>query len=160
MVDFLSSLAKNLAVVIIIVSILEILLPNNKNKKYIKVVMSIYVLFTIISPFIDNDDIINLNYLSDVNTYIDITNANTSTNYTSNLDQSSMNETIANLYIEELDKDITSKLEEMGYIVNNVDISVSNFDYDTIDDLEINSIILDIEVNNTILLRRRNRRRK
>ena len=36
MIDFLSSWVKNLGLTIVIVSILEMLLPNNKTKKYIK----------------------------------------------------------------------------------------------------------------------------
>ena len=34
MIEFLSSWAKGLGVVIVIVSVLEMLLPNNKTKKY------------------------------------------------------------------------------------------------------------------------------
>ena len=56
MIEFLSSWAKSLGVTIVIVSILEMLLPNNKTKKYIKVVMGLYILFNIISPFIKNKD--------------------------------------------------------------------------------------------------------
>ena len=35
MVNFLSSWVKNLSLAIIVVSILEMLLPNNKTKKYV-----------------------------------------------------------------------------------------------------------------------------
>ena len=52
MVKFFSSWVKTLGLAIVIVSILEMLLPNNKTKKYIRMVMGIYILFTIISPFI------------------------------------------------------------------------------------------------------------
>ena len=34
MIEFISSWAKSLGLAIVIVSILEMLLPNNKNKKY------------------------------------------------------------------------------------------------------------------------------
>ena len=54
MVNFLSSWVKNLSLAIIVVSILEMLLPNNKTKKYVKMVMGLYILFSIISPFIKN----------------------------------------------------------------------------------------------------------
>ena len=57
MVEFMSSWVKGLGLAIVIISILEILLPNNKTKKYIRMVMGIYVLFTIISPFISNQDV-------------------------------------------------------------------------------------------------------
>ena len=56
MVSFLSNWVKNLSLAIIVVSILEMLLPNNKTKKYVKMVMGLYILFSIISPFIQNSD--------------------------------------------------------------------------------------------------------
>ena len=57
MIDFFSSWTKTLGLSIVIVSILEMLLPNNKTKKYVRMVMGIYILFTIISPFISNKEI-------------------------------------------------------------------------------------------------------
>ena len=54
MIEFLSSWAKGLGLAIVIVSILEMLLPNNKTKKYIRIVMGIYIIFNIISPFVQN----------------------------------------------------------------------------------------------------------
>ena len=60
MIEFISSWAKSLGLAIVIVSILEMLLPNNKNKKYIRMVMGIYILFNIVSPFISNKDIFNI----------------------------------------------------------------------------------------------------
>ena len=61
MIDFFSSWTKTLGLSIVIVSILEMLLPNNKTKKYVRMVMGIYILFTIISPFISNKEIFNIN---------------------------------------------------------------------------------------------------
>ena len=60
MIQFLSSWAKSLGLTIVVVSILEMLLPNNKNKKYIRMVMGIYVIFTMISPVINNKDVFDL----------------------------------------------------------------------------------------------------
>ena len=59
MINFLSSWVKNLCLALIVVSILEMLLPNNKTKKYIKMVMGLYILFSIISPFIKNKNVLN-----------------------------------------------------------------------------------------------------
>ena len=56
MINFLSSWVKNLCLALIVVSILEMLLPNNKTKKYVKMVMGLYILFSIIAPFVENKD--------------------------------------------------------------------------------------------------------
>lgn len=108
MIEFLSGWAKNLGVVIVIVSIFEMILPNNKTKKYIRVVLGIFVMFNIISPFIKNKD-----KLSSVS--IDLENYTTEQNVT--VDQTSMDKRIQDLYEKELEKDIKNKIEEQGYKV-------------------------------------------
>lgn len=116
MIEFLSSWAKSLGVTIVIVSILEMLLPNNKTKKYIRMVLGIFVIFNIISPFITNKDKLNFNSIDigNIDTYA------TSSDVSSNVvNQSSMDERIEDLYQEELEKDITKKVEEQGFEVSN-----------------------------------------
>lgn len=108
MIEFLSGWDKNLGVVIVIVSIFEMILPNNKTKKYIRVVLGIFVMFNIISPFIKNKD-----KLSSVS--IDLENYTTEQNVT--VDQTSMDKRIQDLYEKELEKDIKNKIEEQGYKV-------------------------------------------
>ena len=49
MIACFSEWAKNLTLAVVIVSLFEMLLPNNKTKKYIKVVMGLYILFNILS---------------------------------------------------------------------------------------------------------------
>ena len=114
MINFISSWVKNLALVLIIVSILEMILPNNKTKKYVKMVMGLYILFSIISPFIENINEIDLNNL-DFSSYV---KENKTTSGTSEeVDQTSMDNRLNQIYKEELQKDITQKVEEKGYKV-------------------------------------------
>ena len=113
MIAFLSSWVKNLCLAVIIISILEMLLPNNKTKKYIKVVMGLYILFSIISPFIENSNNIKFNIM-DVDSFIE----NSSNVYNSEkIDQSSMDVRLNQMYKEELEKDITNKIKQKGYEV-------------------------------------------
>ena len=111
MIEFLSSWAKGLGLAIIVISILEMLLPNNKTKKYVRMVFGIYIIFNIVSPFVKNKDILDVSSY-DLNEYID----NYTTNQT-NEEQSSVNSRIEEIYIEELEKDITKKIGELGYQV-------------------------------------------
>lgn len=64
MIKFLSSWAKGLGVAIVVVSILEMLLPNNKTKKYVRMVMGIYIIFNIISPLVQNRNLFNTNEIN------------------------------------------------------------------------------------------------
>ena len=133
MIDFLSSWVKNIGLAIIIVSILEMMIPNNKTKKYIKMVMGTYITFCMISPFINNK--VNLDSFK-LENYVE-----TSTE----INQESMDRRIEQLYIEELEKNITNKVEEKGYIVNKckVDATIA----DNVQDTKINKIILNVEKN-------------
>lgn len=120
MIEFLSSWAKGLGLAIVVVSILEMLLPNNKIKKYVRVIMGIYILFNIISPLVENKDLLDVNSI-DPSQY---TNQST-TNSTEEVNQTSMDERIAQLYKEEIEKDITKKIEEQGYEVSKCKVSVN-----------------------------------
>lgn len=133
MIEFMSSWVKGLGLAIVIVSILEMLLPDNKTKKYIRVVMGVYILFTIISPFVSNQEVFNLN---DINLE-EYSTAQTSTS----LNQTSMDERIKELYIEELEKDITKKLTEKGYEVTSCKVKAE------ISDKEEETKISKIKVN-------------
>ena len=123
MIAFLSSWVKNLCLAVIIISILEMLLPNNKTKKYIKTVMGLYILFSIISPFIENSDKLKFDIM-DVDSFIE--NSNSVYN-SEKIDQSSMDIRLNQMYKEELEKDIINKLKEKGYEVEKckVDAEVS-----------------------------------
>ena len=109
MINFLSSWVKNLALALIIVSILEMILPNNKTKKYVKMVMGLYILFSIISPFIENSDKFSL----DDSIYTKYIEEASSTD--TEVNQTSMDERLNEIYIEQLEKDITQKIEKKGY---------------------------------------------
>ena len=110
MIEFLSTWAKNIGLAIIVISILEMLLPNNKTKKYVRMVFGMYIIFNIISPFINNKDILDVSSF-DLEQY-----ANYTSNQTSG-EQTSMDNRIEEIYIEELEKDITKKVEDLGYQV-------------------------------------------
>ena len=70
MIDFLSTWAEKIALSVSVISILEMLIPNNKMKKYIRGVMGIFILFNIISPLIEEKDLINMNNLDlDIETF-------------------------------------------------------------------------------------------
>ena len=116
MIEIISSWAKSLGVAIILASILEMLLPNNKTKKYIRMVLGIFIIFNIISPFIQNKDKLNLASINIEEYYKNETNNNKGEE---ELNQTSMDQRIEELYQEELEKDIENKLKDKGYKISN-----------------------------------------
>lgn len=113
MIDFLSSWAEQIVLAVIIATIIELILPNSKNKKYIQMVIGIYIMFNIISPIIKNKDILSV---EEINTE----------NYTTNseyvIDQSSMDKRLEKIYLEELEENVTTKFEDAGYTVSKCEI--------------------------------------
>ena len=116
MINFLSSWVKNLSLALIIVSILEMILPDNKTKKYVKMVMGLYILFSIISPFMENSDKFNLN---DVNLDFYKEDIEETSSISTEVDQSSMDKRLDEIYKEELQKDIIQK----GYEVESCKVT-------------------------------------
>ncbi len=136
MIEFMSSWIKGLGLAIVVVSILEMLLPNNKTKKYIRVVMGIYVLFTIISPFVNQKDLLKNSESFDLENYVE-------TGASVEVDQSSMDERIKQLYVQELEKDIGKKLREKGYKVTSCKVKAKISDKE--EETKINKIKIKVE---------------
>ena len=116
MIEFLSSWAKSLGLAIIVISVLEMLLPNNKTKKYVRMVFGLYIIFNIVSPFIKNKDILDVSSY-DMNEYV----GDYTTNQTQE-EQNSVDSQIEEIYIRELEKDITRKVEKLGYQVTTCNV--------------------------------------
>ena len=113
MIIFLSSWAEQIVLAVIIATIIELILPNSKNKKYIQMVMGIYIMFNIISPIIKNKDILSVEE-------INIENYTTNSEYV--IDQSSMDKRLEKIYLEELEENVTAKFEDAGYTVSKCEI--------------------------------------
>ena len=134
MIELLSSWAKGIGVTIVIVSIFEMLLPNNNTKKYIRMVLGVYILFNIIAPVVKNKEIFNFD-----NFYLQTGQIKE----TSVVDQTSMNERIEELYEQEMVKDITKKLKEKGFEVTSARVYTQIGDSEN--ETKINKIKLKIE---------------
>ncbi len=122
MVEIISSWAKSLGVAIVLVSILEMILPNNKTKKYIRMVLGIFIIFNIIAPFIQNKEALSLTAI-DIEDYTEgINSVNSKKSNNETLNQTSMDQRIKILYQDELEKDIIKKVEEQGYEVESCNV--------------------------------------
>lgn len=139
MIEFFSSWAQQIIIAVIIASIIEMILPNNKNKKYIKMVIGIYILFNIISPFINSNDLLSLDNFS-LETY------SAGAEEKGEVNQASMDERLQELYIEELEKNIKSKVEEQGYIVESCKVDAILNENES--NQGINKILIKISKNN------------
>ena len=111
MIEKFNLWAESLVVAIAIITIIEMLLPEGNNKKYIKMVCSIYILFIIVNP------ILNLNKIKIEDFKIQDETINAFSYNT---------ETITDVYIKTYENEIKNKLIEEGYNLSNVKL---NLDY-------------------------------
>ena len=136
MLENLNQWAKAIVLAVIIVSILEMLLPNNKTKKYVKMIMGIFILYNIISPFIKDKNILKFDE-GDFNEEV------MASSNTVEINQESMDRRLEELYIEEIEKDITKKVEKKGYIVKSCKVKAKITDKE--ENTGITSIVLKVE---------------
>lgn len=120
LISCIKNWSQGIIVAVIIATILEMLLPENKNKKYITSVIGVFILFSIISPIVSKVTGKTIN-LED---YIEQKNI-TSTNYTmNNVALLEKDTNIENLYIKTLKQDITNTVKLKGYIIDYIDIKI------------------------------------
>ena len=108
MIEFISSWADHIVIAVIVATIIELILSKNKNKKYIQMVIGVYVLFNIISPIIKNKEKISVKEYN-------IEKYETKSQY--EINQSSMDERIEKIYLEELENNTISKFKSAGFSV-------------------------------------------
>ena len=119
MISWFNGWEQSIILAVIIVTILEMILPEGKNKKYIKIVMGVYVTFTIVSPIISK--VAGNDFEIDISKYEDILNANAieSTNSIESIN----NQSIENLYLNTIKTDIKSEIEKEGYQTKDIKIT-------------------------------------
>lgn len=137
MVRWLSSWGQGVIVAVVVSVIIEMLLPNGSSKKYVRVVIGIYILFTIISPVISSlpNGKINVNDIFNTSQY-EKEIAKSDENISKKIEASN-NRTIKDIYISNLEADIRSKLKEKGYEVSDAYIKVKDDENYTIEKIDL-----------------------
>ena len=133
MLEWFRSWATGIVIAVIIATIIEMILPNSTSKKYIKIIIGIFIVYTVISPVIGSFKGEDLNNYINVENYIQSSSNALQTNEVSDNAQSS----IKKIYAQNLQNDLKIKLKEKGYISNNINISISNDDKYNIERIDI-----------------------
>lgn len=136
MIDFIRTWANQIIVAVIIATIFEMILPNGNNKKYIKMIIGIYVLFTLIQPIASKitgkDFTISTNYEKYFDEDILETSSNDFENNNSKL--------IEQAYIDNIKENVQAKIEQKGYKLSSCDINIvtSEENYGAIESIVLN----------------------
>ncbi len=117
MIEFLSKWAEGIVMAVVIAAIIEMILPHNQNKKYVKMIVGVYIVFTIVSPFVQQ--------FSDVDfSNLQVENLLEAETTTTTADMDYTNNYITTLYIRNLQKDMQSKLEAKGYTAEKILVQI------------------------------------
>lgn len=135
-IEWISDWAQAIIVAVIIGTVIEMILPEGNSKKYIKVVIGVYVLFTIISPIITKftGKNIEVSDVLELDQYIE--EAKKSANVQNSLQNENQNN-IMSIYSSGIKDDIKAKVEAKGYEVYSVGIGVADNEEYTIESITI-----------------------
>ena len=135
-IEWISDWAQAIIVAVIIGTVIEMILPEGNSKKYIKVVIGVYVLFTIISPIITKftGKNIEVSDVLELDQYIE--EAKKSANVQNSLQNENQNN-IMSIYSSGIKDDIKAKVKAKGYEVYSVDIGVADNEEYTIKSITI-----------------------
>lgn len=142
MINAMSTWAKSIILAVIVSTIIQMILPEGNNKKYIKTVIGLYILFTIISPIISK--ISGGNSTIDVSKYENYFNVESTTTASTNV----IDKNLDNTYTSSIKADIKNRMKQKGYKVNSLDANIelkNEESYGTINNLKIS---LEREENN------------
>lgn len=133
MIDWFRAWSKGIVVAVIIATIIEMILPDNTSKKYIKIIIGIFIVYTIISPVINQFTGEDISEYIEVNEFIETSSNAVESNEISQSTTSS----IKKIYTQNLENDLKTKLKEKGYVAGTVSISISNDESYNIEKIDI-----------------------
>lgn len=122
MVNWFNAWSKGIVGAVIIATLMEMIIPNNNSKKYIKILLGIFIVYTIISPIMEFFSKEDINEHIKFDDYIE---ASSNAVYNETEEQDRNNNAVQNIYIKGIQNDIITKLRGKGFIADKVDVQIS-----------------------------------
>ena len=141
LIKFINSWAQGIILAVIIATIIEIILPEGKNKKYVKTVIGIYILFTIIYP------LINKFTKTNINTLLENTTKQMSTYKENNSLKIDTDKYIESTYKKKIEEDIKKRANEKNLRIISLNVYIETENENRYGML--NSLVMKVEKNET-----------
>ena len=122
MVKFMKIWCEGIIVAIMISIIIELILPEGNNKKYVKVIIGIYIVFVILNPILSKVDS-NINFQD----YFNFETVEVSAN---------LNQDIKDVYVKGIEEALKSELVDKGYNIQSIECIVDE-NYENIQKVNI-----------------------
>lgn len=145
MIDWFREWSKSVVIAVIIATVIEMILPNNNSKKYIKIVIGIFIVYTIISPILNQFSEKDFDDIAGIGEYMEAS----SNSIVVKEDFSSKTESsIRTIYSKNLQNDLKTRLKNSGYVADNINVHIANDDSYNIEKIEV-TITEKSEIKNT-----------
>lgn len=139
LIAFINSWVQGIIVAVILATIIEIILPEGNNKKYIKTIIGIYIMFVIVGPLISK----MLNKDVNIESIMQNTTSTMSKLETNNNITIETNAYIEKTYKQKLEEDIKNKSSEKGYNISFLNLAIETGDSEEYG--QINNIAMKID---------------
>lgn len=126
--------SEGIIISIIVATLVEMILPNNNSKKYIKIIIGIFVVYNIITPVIDVFAGKDIDQSLDINGVLQ-TSTSAYENY-DGINQGAQN-SIKKIYSQNLDNNLRNSLKGIGYEAGNINIKISDDDKYNIEKIDL-----------------------
>lgn len=116
MVNVINSWAKGIILAIIIATVIEIILPEGNNKKYIKTIVGVYIMFVMIYPLMQKNKINIKSIIQDTSTKME--------QYKTEDLKLETNQFIEETYRNKIKEDMKVKIKNKGYKINYINLNI------------------------------------
>ena len=147
--EWMSGWIQGIIIAVIISTIIEMILPEGTSKKYIKVVIGVYILFSIVSPVISKvtGNEFRVSDILDLEKYME--KSKNSSNMQNQLTNQNQNQ-IKDIYLSSIKSDIKQKVENKGYQVQSLDLEIENDEQYTLKQLRLQVSKEVVETNSNV----------
>lgn len=139
LIAFINSWVQGIILAVILATIIEIILPEGNNKKYVKTIIGIYIMFVIAQPLISK----MLNKDVNIESIMQNTTSTMSKFETNHNITIETNAYIEKTYKQKLEEDIKDKSSEKGYNISFLNLAIETGDSE--DYGQINNIAMKID---------------
>ncbi len=147
--EWMSGWIQGIIIAVIISTIIEMILPEGTSKKYIKVVIGVYILFSIVSPVISKvtGNEFRVSDILDLEKYME--KSKNSSNMQNQLTNQNQNQ-IKDIYLSSIKSDIKQKVENKGYQVQSLELEIENDEQYTLKQLRLQVSKEVVETNSNV----------
>lgn len=131
----ISAWSRSIVIAVIITVIIEMILPDNNSKKYIKIVLGIFVVYSIISPAFEYFSLDSVDNLIDSGEAVIEASSSNTKEYNGKNDYT--DSAIRNIYFQSLQSEINKLLMDDGYVADVINVDIAKDDTYSINVIDV-----------------------